>query len=368
MNNLKVDVCIAGHGPAGLIAARQLALAGLSVCTIDNPSHKVHKFGETLPGSAIRLLTKLGLQSIIKHLQTEQHANGYYSPRVGGNMSFWGSESPIISDALHDPYGFGLRIDRQKFDMLLAQHAHVEGIVKFSANILDLKKDRNIWNIQLECGKSIATKWIVDATGRSAKIIRLLGIQRHRGVPLVALYRTFKPEKSISLSKTIISSHKNGWLYAGKISEQKWVLGYHTIPKTAAALHNYPIHWDEIIKTNTIIPELFGELEFGKNICCHDVRSVWLKQGLGEGWIACGDALLAFDPIAGQGLFNAIYTAMKAAETIVQYDQNKDAHQHYLAETHNIIRIYENRRYSLYKQEQRWLNSPFWKAHQMTTG
>ncbi len=180
MNNLKVDVCIAGHGPAGLIAARQLALAGLSVCTIDNPSHKVHKFGETLPGSAIRLLTKLGLQSIIKHLQTEQHANGYYSPRVGGNMSFWGSESPIISDALHDPYGFGLRIDRQKFDMLLAQHAHVEGIVKFSANILDLKKDRNIWNIQLECGKSIATKWIVDATGRSAKIIRLLGIQRHR--------------------------------------------------------------------------------------------------------------------------------------------------------------------------------------------
>ncbi|MDO3663949.1 FAD-dependent monooxygenase [Acinetobacter higginsii] len=368
MNNLKVDVCIAGHGPAGLIAARQLALAGLSVCTIDNPSHKVHKFGETLPGSAIRLLTKLGLQSIIKHLQTEQHANGYYSPRVGGNMSFWGSESPIISDALHDPYGFGLRIDRQKFDMLLAQHAHVEGIVKFSANILDLKKDRNIWNIQLECGKSIATKWIVDATGRSAKIIRLLGIQRHRGVPLVALYRTFKPEKSISLSKTIISSHKNGWLYAGKISELKWVLGYHTIPKTAAALHNYPIHWDEIIKTNAIIPELFGKLEFGKNICCHDVRSVWLKHGLGEGWIACGDALLAFDPIAGQGLFNAIYTAMKAAETIVQYDQNKDAHQHYLAETHNIIRIYENRRYSLYKQEQRWLNSPFWKAHQMTTG
>jgi hypothetical protein len=29
-----------------------------------------------------------------------------------------------------------------------------------------------------------------------------------------------------------------------------------------------------------------------------------------------------------------------------------------------IINTYENRRYLLYKQEQRWTDNPFWQAHQ----
>ncbi|WP_332605517.1 tryptophan 7-halogenase [Acinetobacter sp. ESBL14] len=368
MNKFTVDVCVAGQGPAGIIIVRQLACAGLSVMIIDSPNHTIHKFGETLPGSAIRLLNKLGLQSVTDSLLNTQSTHQNNSSRVAGNMSFWGSDSALVTDALYDPYGCGLRIDRQKFDALLTQHADIEGIQKIYSHILNLKRDQNIWNITLETGESIATKWVVDATGRSAKIIHLLGIQRHRGMPLVALYRTFIPEKNSLLNKTIISANQHGWCYAGKISAQNWVIGYHTTPKIAAKLHNAPVHWDEIIRKNTTITELFTNITFGKNVFCHDARSSWLKQSFGEGWIACGDALLAFDPIAGQGLFNAIYTAMKAAETIVQFEQNKQITHQYSTEVNQIIKTYESRRSALYQQEQRWLNSPFWKTHRMILG
>ncbi|MCH7313404.1 FAD-dependent monooxygenase [Acinetobacter sp. ANC 3882] len=367
MAQLTTDVCIAGRGPAGIIAARQLVLAGFSVIIIDNPNHKIHKFGETLPSSAIRLLTKLGLQSVIETLQKDQNLHQDYSPRVSGNMSFWGSDTALFTDALQDPYGFGLRIDRQVFDALLAQQAQIDKIPQFSTNILDLKKIDNNWNVHLECGTSISAKWIIDATGRSAKISRLLGIERHRGIPLVAVYRSCTPEKNISFNKTIISSDKNGWLYAGKISESHWVIGYHTTPKIASTLHNNTQNWNSILGKNTTISGLLGHLELKKDIYAHDIRSTWLKQGFGDGWIACGDALLAFDPIAGQGLFNAIYTGMKAAETIIQSAKDKHSQAQYLAEINRVIKTYENRRYALYKQEQRWLNSAFWKAHQTTT-
>lgn len=36
----------------------------------------------------------------------------------------------------------------------------------------------------------------------------------------------------------------------------------------------------------------------------------------------------------------------------------------YLKEFQKIIKVYEHRRYSLYKEEQRWLDSAFWKVHQ----
>ena len=36
----------------------------------------------------------------------------------------------------------------------------------------------------------------------------------------------------------------------------------------------------------------------------------------------------------------------------------------YLEEIQKIIKVYEHRRCSLYREEQRWLDSNFWKVHQ----
>ncbi|MBH2002323.1 MAG: NAD(P)/FAD-dependent oxidoreductase [Moraxellaceae bacterium] len=367
MGTLNIDVCIAGSGPAGTIAARQLAQAGLSVMLIDRPAHKTHKFGETLPSAAIRLLNKLGLFSLTGQLQTASHSNVSHSERVGGNMTFWGSNILSTTDSIHDPYGFGLRIDRKHFDELLRKEALAQGTILYPSDVIALAKNNESWLIELEDGKMIQAKWVVDATGRSAKLIRLLGIQRHRGVPLVALYRTCTPEKNLKLNRTIISASQHGWIYAGKINDHQWVVGYHTTPKTATQFHHDAKQWQQIIRNNVGLYNLLGNFEFGKDVFSHDVRSSWLEQPMGQGWVACGDALLAFDPIAGQGLFNAIYTGMKAAETILSSTEYTHYRADYLTEINQIIKTYENRRYLLYKQEQRWSENPFWQAHQTIT-
>jgi flavin-dependent dehydrogenase len=365
MEIFDVDVCIAGSGPAGTIVARQLAQAGLSVTLIDRPAHKTHKFGETLPSAAIRLLNKLGLISLTAKLKTEnQFSNTTYSEHVGGNMTFWGSNILSTTDYIHDPYGFGLRINRKNFDELLRKEALLSGARFYPSDVVALEKHNGVWRIRLEDGKTIHSKWIVDATGRSAKLIKLLGVERYRGVPLVALYRTCTPQKNVKLNRTIISASQNGWVYTGKINDHQWVIGYHTTPKIATQFHHDNKQWEHLISKNVGLYDLLGNLEFGKDIFSHDVRSSWLEQPIGNGWVACGDALLAFDPIAGQGLFNALYTGMKAAEAILATQHNENNHRNYTTEINKIINTYENRRYLLYKQEQRWTDNPFWQAHQ----
>lgn len=364
MNLSNIDVCIAGSGPAGCIVARQLSLAGLNVMLIDRPVSNTNKFGETLPSAAIRLLKKLGLESIIENLSSKSNFQTPYSERVGGNISFWGSDFSSITDFIHDPYGLGLRINRKTFDHQLREAALISGANFYALNITHLQKKENNWEIELENGEKIKAKWIVDATGRSAKIIKLLGVQRNRGLPLVALYRTCLPKKNNQLNRTILSAHKYGWIYTGKMADQQWVMGFHTTPKIASKFHQDANQWQQMIQINLGLSELFGALEFGKDIFSHDARSCWLEKSFGKDWVACGDALLAFDPIAGQGLFNAIYTGMKAAEVILS-SKNATEDIKYTTELNQILRTYENRRLSIYRQEQRWSSSPFWQAHQL---
>jgi flavin-dependent dehydrogenase len=43
-----------------------------------------------------------------------------------------------------------------------------------------------------------------------------------------------------------------------------------------------------------------------------------LEYSAGEGWLACGDAALAFDPLSSQGILSALYGGMLASRTVLR--------------------------------------------------
>lgn len=59
------DVVVAGAGPAGAIASRHLARAGLRVLILDRLPSARPRLGETFPGAARRLLACEGLGSFL---------------------------------------------------------------------------------------------------------------------------------------------------------------------------------------------------------------------------------------------------------------------------------------------------------------
>lgn len=354
------DILVAGAGPAGAVAARQLARAGLSVVLAAALNDNVPKFGETLPGAGCRLLTKMGLG----HLIDPGPYGGMVHCPVGGMLVAWNGDVLRNQDALTDPYGLGIRVDRSRLDADLRTAAIDAGAQWVRADVSRVSKSGRQWQALLGDGQLLRARWLVDATGRRACIIRKLGIPRQRGWPLVALYRVGNPVHNQALNRTLISADPGGWHYAGRMANGSWVFGYHTTAGHAARLQRQPTLWQRLQDENRVFGGYFGPISMEPAIHVHDARTIRLTEPLGDGWVACGDAALAFDPLAGQGLFNALYTGMAVGELLPKMLAGGASGMGYSAELADVAERYTARRCAIYRQERRWTAQPFWKNHQ----
>jgi flavin-dependent dehydrogenase len=94
-----------------------------------------------------------------------------------------------------------------------------------------------------------------------------------------------------------------------------------------------------------------------------DARSSRLERFHGEGWLAAGDAAIAFDPLSSQGILSALYSGLKAGEAVIgSLVGDREALLHYDV---NILKLYtqflrDRRHY--YGIERRWPASLFWQT------
>lgn len=346
------DVVIAGAGPAGSIAARHLARAGCRVLMVDGLRPGCPRLGETLPGAAIRLLSRQGLGSLAT-------AGGAHAP-VAGSLVVWGADQPVATDAIRDPYGPGLRLDRTRFDTDLRQASIEAGTTFVQADVRHLERCNDHWIVHLNGSLQVSTGCLIDATGRSGRLLRLLHQPRHKGAPLVALYQAARPTTGQNLERTLIEARPDGWFYAGKLGDNRWVVGFHTCPEDAARLSTDATALDRVLTHAAHISGCLGDVAWEGPLLRRDARSMAAVSPYGPGWFAIGDAALAFDPIAGQGLFNALRTGLAAANAIL--DGSSAANNRYAEEIQHVARIYFERRKALYEAEERWSSTPFWRG------
>jgi 2-polyprenyl-6-methoxyphenol hydroxylase-like FAD-dependent oxidoreductase len=168
-----------------------------------------------------------------------------------------------------------------------------------------------------------------------------------------------------AFDRTIMEATRNGWWYAARLPSGAPIAGFHTDACMAAHLHTNPKAWrSELAETRHIarfaLPELF-------DLCPRalDARDTRLQDFTGEGWIACGDAAMCFDPIAGQGLFSALYSGYAAASVVTSAIKGDTRHHEtYTSRMNEAWTIYRARLRGIYRSELRW-QTGFWsQRHQ----
>jgi len=340
------DVAIVGAGPAG--AATAIAIAGTaSVVLIDRDASPVSRIGESLPGAVRPILRQLDILEDVA-------AGGH---RVcQGVLSCWGTEGLAVRDSFTEPNGAGWLLDRPAFETGL-RHAAVKSgaTIMFGSMIVSARRvptGDHAWELKPKNGPSIRARFIVDATGRSARIARdVCGAVVEFQDRLVCRFARLPPTSLVGRFDDflLVEAVQDGWWYSAITPNGERVIAYHSDSDLPAANSaRTPTGLFQLLLETKHVQTLVDSSRWLRTTKVHgcSAQSRTLNPLAGDDWASVGDAALSFDPISSQGLTNALYSGLLLGRALQQpravgglllyrsrmeqvatrYAQNKEAH------------------------------------------
>ncbi|WP_033218587.1 tryptophan 7-halogenase [Kitasatospora phosalacinea] len=353
----RVDVVVAGGGPAGAAAALALVRAGRTVLLAD-AGRGPAPVGEALPAAARVLLRDLGADGVL--------ADGHL-PCLA-NRSAWGGPALGSTDSILDPHGHGWHLDRQSFDRQLRARAREQGAVLATGSAvrpLDRTADGG-WTVGLGGRETVRCRWIVDATGRRAAVATACGARRLVRDRLLAVHLTLGPAARPADTTTTVEAVRDGWWYTAPLPAGRRLLAWYTDADLPAARTALPAG---LAATRHIGPladaHPWPPGAAPRRAPAHTAR---LDTVHGEGWTAAGDAALAFDPLSSQGILTALFTGLSAGRAVhAHLDGDPAALAGHARAVDQVHALYLRNHRTHYAAEQRWPDRPFWQRRHTRT-
>jgi flavin-dependent dehydrogenase len=356
-----IDVLVLGGGPAGSTIALTLARAGRAVALVERSSYEQPRVGETLAPSARLSLASLGLW---ERFERQGHAPSY------AIRSAWGEQQLYEQSFTFHPYGTGWHLDRRLFDGMIADAAEEAGATVYRGGHLEdnPQEDRGGWRVSLKhkgAVHRILASFIVDTTGRAASFARRRGAVRKTHDALVGVVGFLSP-CSLPINRefyTLVEAKEFGWWYSALLPDLRMVAIYFTdadlLPRGRQSLMEF---WQARLKqTDHTRARLRSfNVESGPRVVA--ANSSTLDRLTGSGWLAAGDAAMAFDPLSSQGISQALESGTLAGQALERHlGGDAAALPQYAAQTKSVFRRYARLYEGYYGREQRWPQSTFWQ-------
>ncbi|MFM9634543.1 MULTISPECIES: NAD(P)/FAD-dependent oxidoreductase [Streptomyces] len=353
------DVLVAGAGPAGCAAALTLAATGADVVLAHRPHPRQWHVGESLAPTARPLLDRLG---ILDRVASHGHEPWY------GTRSVWGDSTLTASDFIGGPYGPGWLLDRRAFDVSLRDAAREAGVRRHDGSVTAVSRVGQLWRVSMS-GTEVVVRYLLDATGASARVARRLGAHVVATDHLVAIAavlcgRTPAGDTGSGAERTsLVESAPFGWWYTAPLPGGRTIVMAVTDADLVAPTGlRHPAGWWEAltathqVRTRTCVrgnrpPQRLAVLRAGTSCT---------SPTAGPGWAAVGDAATATDPVAARGITAALATGVSAGSAVAADAQgDEDALTRYAELTTAVHTEFLRARTACYRAEGRW-TGPFW--------
>lgn len=326
-----------------------LARAGCRVALVERTDYASPRVGETLPPEVRLLLDRLGVW--------DRFLGDGHTPSPG-ILAAWGQPDPHANDFVLNPHGPGWRVDRARFDAMLAAAAEGAGaVVHRRADVLACERQRSGgWHIVVGDRRTedVSAGFVVDAAGRGSSVRRRLGGRTVVHDRLVALTAVLTAAPEFADRRALIEATEHGWWYSARLPDGAVVVAFHTDP--APGLRN---RWPALLASAPhTAARVGGRAATGlRHVAANTQRR---QPEAGDGWLAVGDAAAAHDPIAGLGVYWALESGLAAADAILAGDGT--ALMAYADARRSAFADYLVRRTTYYRAEGRWHDAPFWQA------
>jgi flavin-dependent dehydrogenase len=352
------DVVVLGGGPAGLATAIALARRGRSVVVLERTKYDKPRAGETFGGDLRPLLEEIGVDDF-----------GSIDPvPFRGVQSAWGGAELAERASIFHPFGDGWHVDRARFDRLLARTAERAGVaVMQGAGACELERAEGGWRVRPQAGAEVRARWLVDASGRGAPASAVDLTERRwmRADRLVALIGVLEPQAAPAEPVLLLEAVEEGWWYSVPQPGGALLLSLMTDADLLPARGRAALaqHFSAALSRTVLTSARAGGAALSAAPWIARADSGLLLPDRGPGWRAVGDAAMACDPLAGDGVVRALRAAREAAPEIDRaLDSPEAGSEADAGQGLSLARFrdYLEMRGRYYAHEPRWPSSPFW--------
>lgn len=355
-----LPVLIIGGGPAGLATALELVRRHIAAIVVERGTYHGFRIGEHLtPAGVLRL---------------RAHDPGF--PRVAGVhgesaglIAYWGSEAANHTDYFMHPGQYGLNLCRPRFDVDLARAAKSSGVTIWRcASLKQASRSNSVWQAEIDRDggtDQVTASFIVDATGRLATFARRQGarIHAHDRQVAVVIFQDCTNDAYPDM-RSVVEARENGWWYCSSINATSSVCMFVTdddlLPRGGKRVLR--AWWLDQLGQTVHVPGRFSDVAYSRDFITCSARSQCLDIPVGSGWLAVGDAAMAFDPLASQGIAKALDHGQRAATSISAYLKGDDSSlERFALDLKREYAVFQTTRAQYYCLEQRWPQSVFWR-------
>lgn len=321
------DVVVIGGGPAGSVAATSLAQQGWSVVLLEKQRHPRYVVGESLIPDFWKYLDLIGASRKILD-------EGFISK--GGGMVSWQGE--LKAHTFRD-FGYtqpALHVERDRFDEILLRHAASEGVLVFEeCNVLNVDLPAEAASAEMaqvhyrdlhaQAERTIACRYVVDASGQNAVIGRQLGLRKfddafrfmsvwgyftggkYLSIDGVAHeHREIKETPPVTFVTSLDEMGNKGWCWYIALRDNISV-GLVFPNETMKELKDADESWEAYLVRRSMDTPVVRELLANAAFCPGSVRvtrdySYQSTQLAGPGYYLIGDAAGFVDPIFSVGI------------------------------------------------------------------
>jgi flavin-dependent dehydrogenase len=329
MKSEMYDVAIIGGGPAGSTAATLLARAGRSVVVLEREKFPRFHIGESLLPFSTKAFDRLGIREKLDRA---------FMPKHGGEIiAACGSTSAkfYFKDGFESQQDRAYQVTRSEFDKMLLDHSRENGAeIREETTVKKIEFDRESVRLEVErsdtATETLAARYLLDCSGRQTTLGNFFKLKKSydhlQKFSIFAHYENVDRPSGIDGTLIRMVRGLDRWFWMIPLTPTRMSIGVVMDTSTFRAMKLTPE--DALEKCIDEQPEMVARMinsERVSPVYSAGDYSYRNRKLHGDRWLLAGDAAGFIDPVFSSGVFLAIMSAEKAADSLDEILQDESA-------------------------------------------